>query len=64
MMEAEGTDGLREGAEVKIAEGKQFNKGRAWREASLGVSRNIRGECRRAAGKTPTETTGPPAGPS
>lgn len=31
----------REGAEVKVAEGEQFKKGRAWREASLGVSQNI-----------------------
>ena len=54
----------REGAEVKVAEGEQFKKGRAWREASLGVSQNIRGEGRRAAGKTPVETTGPPAGTS
>lgn len=34
-MEAEGLMAYGEGAEVKIAEGKQFNKGRAWREASL-----------------------------
>ena len=53
-----------EGAEVKVADGKHFKKGRAWREASLGVSQNIRGEGRRAAGKTPVETTGPPAGTS